>query len=124
MPPNPDSSEAAATDAASSSGVSNDYGVAETEPGNGSSDSSVGPPPVSQRIARLREMRERARLGGGERRIQQQHAKGKLTARERVDLLLDEGTFEEIDMFVTHRNTDFGMGDQQILGDGVVTGWG
>ncbi|MEO8288337.1 MAG: carboxyl transferase domain-containing protein [Chloroflexota bacterium] len=69
-------------------------------------------------------MRETAYLGGGERRIKQQHAKGKLTARERVDLLLDEGTFEEIDMFVTHRITDFGMGDQQVLGDGVVTGWG
>src|SRR5207249_3959060 len=63
-------------------------------------------------------------LGGGERRIQQQHAKGKLTARERLDLLLDEGSFEEIDMFVTHRTTDFGMGDQKVLGDGVVTGWG
>src|SRR3954453_2845968 len=124
MRPNPDSSEAAATDAGSSSGVSNDYSVAETEPGTGSSDSSVAPPPVSERIARLREMRERARLGGGERRIQQQHAKGKLTARERVDLLLDEGTFEEIDMFVTHRSPDFGMRGQEVLGDGVVTGWG
>ena len=81
-------------------------------------------PPVSQRVARLREMRDKARLGGGERRIQQQHAKGKLTARERVDLLLDEGSFEEIDMFVTHRISDFGMGDQKVLGDGVVTGWG
>src|SRR5262245_13463627 len=81
-------------------------------------------PPVSQRVARLREMREKAQLGGGERRIQQQHAKGKLTARERVDLLLDEGSFEELDMFVTHRISDFGMGDQKVLGDGVVTGWG
>ncbi|MBF6612001.1 MAG: methylmalonyl-CoA carboxyltransferase [Chloroflexi bacterium] len=75
-------------------------------------------------MARLRALRAKALLGGGERRIQQQHAKGKLTARERVDLLLDEGSFEEIDMFVTHRITDFGMGDQQVLGDGVVTGWG
>jgi propionyl-CoA carboxylase beta chain len=79
---------------------------------------------TAEGLARLHEMRERAYLGGGERRIQQQHAKGKLTARERVDLLLDEGSFEEIDMFVTHRISDFGMGDQQILGDGVVTGWG
>jgi propionyl-CoA carboxylase beta chain len=63
-------------------------------------------------------------LGGGERRIQQQHAKGKLTARERIDLLLDDGSFEEIDAFVTHRIDDFGMGDQKVLGDGVVTGWG
>jgi propionyl-CoA carboxylase beta chain len=75
-------------------------------------------------VARLREMREKAHLGGGERRIQQQHAKGKLTARERIDLLLDEGSFEELDMFVTHRISDFGMGDQKVLGDGVVTGWG
>jgi acetyl-CoA carboxylase carboxyltransferase component len=82
------------------------------------------PPTVVQRIARLRETRERARLGGGERRIQQQHAKGKLTARERIDLLLDEGSFEEIDAFVTHRIDDFGMGGQKVLGDGVVTGWG
>jgi propionyl-CoA carboxylase beta chain len=63
-------------------------------------------------------------LGGGERRIQQQHAKGKLTARERIDLLLDDGSFEEIDAFVTHRIDDFGMGTQKVLGDGVVTGWG
>jgi acetyl-CoA carboxylase carboxyltransferase component len=79
---------------------------------------------TAEGLARLHEMRERAYLGGGERRIQQQHAKGKLTARERIDLLLDEASFEEIDMFVTHRIADFGMGDQQILGDGVVTGWG
>jgi acetyl-CoA carboxylase carboxyltransferase component len=81
-------------------------------------------PTSAQRIAHLAEMRDKARLGGGERRIQQQHAKGKLTARERVELLLDEGSFEELDMFVTHRTTDFGIGDQRILGDGVVTGWG
>ena len=79
---------------------------------------------TAEGLAHLHEMRERAYIGGGERRIQQQHAKGKLTARERIDLLLDEGSFEEIDMFVTHRISDFGMGDQQILGDGVVTGWG
>jgi acetyl-CoA carboxylase carboxyltransferase component len=78
----------------------------------------------AQRAIHLRQIRERALLGGGERRIQQQHAKGKLTARERLDLLLDEGTFEEIDMFVTHRTDDFGMADQKYPGDGVVTGWG
>ena len=71
---------------------------------------------------RLRELRERALLGGGERRIQQQHAKGKLTARERLELLLDEGTFEEIDMFVTSRAGD--GGEEWVPGDGVVTGWG
>src|SRR6476660_3098152 len=79
---------------------------------------------TAEGLARLHEMREKAYLGGGERRIQQQHAKGKLTARERVDMLLDEGSFEELDMFVTHRISDFGMQGQEVLGDGVVTGWG
>ena len=65
-----------------------------------------------------------ALLGGGERRIEQQHAKGKLTARERIGLLLDEGSFEEWDKFVEHRNSDFGMAEQKIPGDGVVTGYG
>ncbi len=65
-----------------------------------------------------------ARAGGGERRIASQHAKGKLTARERVDLLLDEDSFEEFDMFVEHRSHDFGMEAQRVPGDGVVTGWG
>ena len=82
------------------------------------------PPTASERVARLRQRRTDAMLGGGERRIKQQHAKGKLTARERIELLLDEDSFEEIDMFVTHRINDFGMGDQQVPGDGVVTGWG
>ena len=81
-------------------------------------------PTASERVARLRQRRTDAMLGGGERRIQQQHAKGKLTARERIELLLDEDSFEEIDMFVTHRISDFGMGDQHVPGDGVVTGWG
>src|SRR5687767_12035350 len=63
-------------------------------------------------------------MGGGEKRIASQHAKGKLTARERIDLLLDQGSFEEFDMFVEHRGTDFGMAEQRIAGDGVVTGWG
>ena len=68
--------------------------------------------------------RQRAREGGGEKRIASQHAKGKLSARERIALLLDENSFEEYDMFVEHRCNDFGMGDQRIPGDGVVTGWG
>ncbi len=72
----------------------------------------------------LEQKREQARLGGGQRRIDNQHKKGKLTARERIDLLLDEGSFEEWDMFVEHRCNDFGMEDQRVPGDGVVTGWG
>jgi propionyl-CoA carboxylase beta chain len=72
----------------------------------------------------LEQRRARARLGGGEKRIAVQHAKGKLTARERIDLLLDEGSFEEFDMFVEHRSYEFGMEDNRIPGDGVVTGWG
>ncbi|WP_114638550.1 acyl-CoA carboxylase subunit beta [Polynucleobacter necessarius] len=72
----------------------------------------------------LEAKRELARLGGGQKRIQAQHAKGKLTARERIELLLDAGTFEEWDMFVEHRCHDFGMGDQTVPGDGVVTGYG
>ena len=75
-------------------------------------------------IQQLEDKRALARLGGGERRIAAQHAKGKLTARERLELLLDEGTFEEWDMFVEHRCNDFGMQDQKIPGDGVVTGYG
>ena len=76
------------------------------------------------KTTRLREMKYRSGLGGGEDRIKQQHKKGKLTARERVELLLDKGSFVELDRFVTHRSHDFGMADQQILGDGVVTGYG
>ncbi len=75
-------------------------------------------------IRQLEQKRELARLGGGERRIENQHAKGKLTARERIGALLDPGSFEEWDMFVEHRCTDFGMSDQTIPGDGVVTGYG
>jgi propionyl-CoA carboxylase beta subunit len=75
-------------------------------------------------IRQLEEKRERARLGGGEKRIQAQHAKGKLTARERIEVLLDPDSFEEWDMFVEHRCTDFGMADNKIPGDGVVTGYG
>src|SRR5512137_2792913 len=72
----------------------------------------------------LEEKRAKARLGGGAKRIDAQHAKGKLTARERLELLLDPASFEEWDMFVEHRCHDFGMGDQKIPGDGVVTGYG
>ncbi|MEZ5912292.1 MAG: carboxyl transferase domain-containing protein [Paracoccaceae bacterium] len=68
--------------------------------------------------------RKTAREGGGARRIDAQHAKGKLTARERIELLLDEGSFEEFDMFVAHRCTDFDMQSDRPAGDGVVTGWG
>src|SRR3954468_1618945 len=75
-------------------------------------------------IRQLDDMRALARLGGGERRIAAQHGKGKLTARERLELLLDEGSFEEWDMFVEHRSSDFGMAEQRIPGDGVVTGFG
>ena len=72
----------------------------------------------------LEARRDAARLGGGQKRIDAQHGRGKLTARERIDLLLDEGSFEEFDMFVTHRCTEFGMENQKPAGDGVVTGWG
>ena len=75
-------------------------------------------------IARLEETSQAAELGGGEHRIHQQHLKGKLTARERISLLLDEGSFEEWDKFVEHRSTDFGMEEQKIPSDGVVTGYG
>ncbi len=75
-------------------------------------------------LQQLESRRDEARLGGGERRINVQHSKGKLTARERIDLLLDEESFEEFDMFVSHRCTDFGMEKQKHAGDGVITGWG
>ena len=75
-------------------------------------------------LEKLEQKRAAARLGGGQKRIDAQHGKGKLTARERLELLLDEGTFEEWDMFVEHRCTDFGMADNRPPGDGVVTGYG
>ena len=75
-------------------------------------------------IEQLEARRDTARMGGGQRRIDAQHAKGKLTARERIELLFDEDSFEEFDMFVTHRCTDFGMEAEKPAGDGVVTGWG
>ncbi|HOG20354.1 MAG TPA: acyl-CoA carboxylase subunit beta [Salinivirgaceae bacterium] len=76
------------------------------------------------KVKRLIDLRVEAKLGGGERRIASQHKKGKLTARERIDLLLDEGSFEEMDMFVTHRCTDFGLENEHYYSDGVVTGYG
>ncbi|MBO9454901.1 acyl-CoA carboxylase subunit beta [Paracoccus sp. R12_1] len=75
-------------------------------------------------LQELERRRDEARLGGGQRRIDAQHKRGKLTARERIELLVDEGSFEEFDMFVAHRSTDFGMQDERPYGDGVVTGWG
>jgi propionyl-CoA carboxylase beta chain len=78
----------------------------------------------SDRTQHLLHLREQALLGGGAKRIEDQHAKGKMTARERIDLLLDPGSFEEIGMFVQHRSTDFGLDQQKYLGDGVVTGYG
>ncbi len=79
---------------------------------------------LEEKLNQLEKMRQQAKLGGGEKRIEAQHKKGKLTARERLELLLDENSFEEFDMFVTHRSSDFGLDKQKILGDGVVTGCG
>src|SRR5258706_2033608 len=76
------------------------------------------------KLTELHALKEAAMLGGGKKRIEAQHKKGKLTARERLDLLLDPGTFNELDMFVTHRSTDFGLDGQKIPGDGVVTVYG
>ena len=79
---------------------------------------------IKTKIRELVEKRNVARVGGGEKRIEKQHAQNKLTARERIELLLDEGSFEEFDMFVTHRTTAFGMEKEKYYGDGVVTGRG
>jgi propionyl-CoA carboxylase beta chain len=79
---------------------------------------------AQDKVKQLRELKERAKLGGGPERIEVQHKKGKLTARERLDLLLDEGSFQEIDAFVTHRSTEFGLAEKKFMGDGVVTGSG
>jgi len=79
---------------------------------------------IQQKLDTLHRLRSESEQGGGEERVAQQHAKGKLTARERLDLLLDPGSFVELDRFVTHRSTDFGLEKQKILGDGVVTGYG
>jgi acetyl-CoA carboxylase carboxyltransferase component len=79
---------------------------------------------VDPKIQKLHDMQAQARLGGGQARIDRQHAKGKLTARERIESLLDPGTFRELDMFVTHRTVGFGIEEQKYLSDSVVTGWG
>ncbi len=79
---------------------------------------------IQKKITELMEYRQQARLGGGQRRIDSQHKKGKKTARERIAMLLDEGSFEEFDMFVTHRCYDFGLEEETYFGDGVVTGYG
>ncbi|HEY4633000.1 MAG TPA: acyl-CoA carboxylase subunit beta [Candidatus Limnocylindrales bacterium] len=81
-------------------------------------------PTNDERLARLEQMRAEALLGGGPVRVKRQHEWGKLTARERLDLLLDPGSFVEMDAFVTHRSTEFGLDEQHVLGDGVVTGHG
>ncbi|HUI15115.1 MAG TPA: carboxyl transferase domain-containing protein, partial [Xanthobacteraceae bacterium] len=75
-------------------------------------------------LDKLDDRRANARAGGGAARIEAQHKRGKLTARERIELLMDKGSFEELDMFVEHRSTDFGMEKTHIAGDGVVTGFG
>lgn len=79
---------------------------------------------LDPKTQKLREMKKLSKEGGGEARVKAQHDKGKLTARERIEILLDEGSFREVDPFVTHRTTDFGLGDRKPLGDGVVTGYG
>src|SRR5262245_21302457 len=79
---------------------------------------------MSANIAEMERRRAAAKLGGGQRRIDNQHAKGKLTARERLEILLDEGSFEEVDMYVEHNCIDFGANEEHIPGDGVVTGSG
>src|SRR5664279_2135203 len=78
---------------------------------------------MKDKIQDLLKKKELAKLGGGEERINDQHNKGKLSARERIELLVDEGSFEEIDIFVTHRAHDFGLDKSKFLGDGVVTGF-
>ena len=79
---------------------------------------------MNEQVKRLEDLQAQAQLGGGEKRIASQHQKGKLTARERISVLLDEGSFEEIGMLVTHRSTNFGLDQEKYLGDGVVTGYG
>ncbi|OGU62684.1 MAG: methylmalonyl-CoA carboxyltransferase [Ignavibacteria bacterium RBG_13_36_8] len=78
---------------------------------------------MKEKIKQLKKLREEALLGGGEKKIKSQHEKGKLTARERIQLLIDEGSFQEVDMFVKHRSKDFGLEKQKYFGDGVITGF-
>ena len=80
--------------------------------------------PIEKKVENLAKLREQAKQGGGAKRIEAQHAKGKLAARERVNLLFDHGTFEELGCFVTHRSSEFGLDEQRFLGDSVVTGYG
>src|ERR1700743_1760985 len=79
---------------------------------------------MRDKLERLERVIAESAQGGGEKRVKAQHAKGKLSARERLDLLLDEGSFVEFDRFVVHRSTDFGLEDEKYYGDGVVTGYG
>jgi acetyl-CoA carboxylase carboxyltransferase component len=108
--------------------VSHDLSAGTSSDADGASQPAPGPIPppetTSLKLERLRDLRRQAVLGGGERRIEQQHKRGKLTARERIDLLLDPGAFQELDALVVHRATDFGLDREHYLGDGVVTGLG
>src|SRR5882724_7713032 len=79
---------------------------------------------MREKLELLQQKRSESEQGGGADRIATQHQKGKMTARERLEVLLDPGSFVELDRFVTHRATDFGLAEQKVLGDGVVTGWG
>src|SRR6267154_4643200 len=79
---------------------------------------------IEEKLAELKKRNQLAEAGGGEKRRERQHKEGKLSARERIDFLLDDGTFEETDKFVTHRATDFGMAEQRVPGDGFITGYG
>jgi propionyl-CoA carboxylase beta chain len=79
---------------------------------------------IDPKMRQLRDRKAESRLGGGAERIETQHQRGRLTARERIDLLMDKGSFREIDAFVEHRTADFGLDKQKYLGDSVVTGWG
>src|SRR2546425_9515704 len=79
---------------------------------------------MREKLELLQQKRAESELGGGAERVATQHQKGKMTARERLDVLLDPGSFVELDRFVTHRATDFGLAEEKYLGDGVVTGWG
>src|SRR3989442_935628 len=79
---------------------------------------------MREQLEQLQQKRAASEQGGGPERVATQHQKGKMTARERLDVLLDQGSFVELDRFVTHRATDFGLAEEKYLGDGVVTGWG
>src|ERR1700745_1029833 len=82
------------------------------------------PMSMTQRLDELKKKGDQAKLGGGPEKIESQHSRGKMTARERIDTLVDPGSFVEVDRFVVHQTTDFGMAEKKILGDGVVTGHG